>query len=165
MPVTSTPSAVLTPSATDRRYTDVWISSATVVHRNFSLSFRNYIMNTSSTVSIVGRGGSDVFTVLPNEDSLLLISNLNVSSDVIDLQAFITIRSASDQNWTFTHSTRRHLRQVSDSSAADDDTLLAASNGNATAIVNIVGGVIGESISSSVSSSDDGSSQTSSDGE
>jgi hypothetical protein len=58
----------------------------------------HYIVNTTEEVRIIGRGGADIFTVLPNADSLLFIEHFNVSSDRLNLQAFSNVKQFADLN-------------------------------------------------------------------
>ncbi|MGB4190965.1 MAG: FG-GAP-like repeat-containing protein [Rickettsiales bacterium] len=51
-------------------------------------SDENFVINSSSDVTIIGGGGSDMYTIEPNTDTLITVTDFNNNTDVINLKAF-----------------------------------------------------------------------------
>jgi hypothetical protein len=72
-------------------YTQLHVIIGGVYTRN--ISNLHFIVNATSDVTIVGVGGSSLFTIQPNHNTTLTIRYFNATVDIIDLRAFSSIHS------------------------------------------------------------------------
>jgi hypothetical protein len=97
------------PSVANITYITITLSVGGTFQRNESHT--NYVVNTTSEVSILGDGGSAVFTVVPNANSSLRIGRFRVTTDIISLTHFRNILQFGDLQFQSSAAVGRNLRR------------------------------------------------------
>jgi hypothetical protein len=97
------------PSVANITYITITLSVGGSFQRNESRT--NYLVNTTSEVSILGDGGSALFTVVPNANSSLRIGHFRVVTDIISLTHFRNILQFSDLRFQSSAAVGRNLRR------------------------------------------------------
>eukprot|EP01034_Spumella_vulgaris_P030577 gene30577-37817_t len=78
-------------------YEEVSVDTGGVYERVDSNS-TNFVINISSVVNFVGRGGVSLYTIIPRRNSTVVVNYFNVTSDLVDLKFFRGLRSMADLN-------------------------------------------------------------------
>lgn len=96
----SRPTAVPSTVPTQRVENDTLIVLQPGVYNRSDISVRRFVVNSTSDVQFVDRGGASVFHIVPNHGVLVTVQYFDHTADVVDLREFVMYRQLSDLNIT-----------------------------------------------------------------